>query len=264
MPQSSWIVFFPGVQFQQSWAYANDINFLAAGSSYPGVGSTGTGIYAGRSGPLVSVMNTGEGERRLYVAQVPKKKSYREATRVARQINELAIELDAKAEHNSQADIFLKRDYLEQYENVVIDLEANVNNSAEYEVCYKTFCCHFELQWHELAHGNASQYYTYRLGAYEGMRNENGADGTNALRNCALFPCTGDDLTTCGRLFPGDVVQEPRIAFDRIVIEGNFQKGYPSLLMPNSLRDDLMPLGVNEFEWDEFDDWRWVIVCSEC
>lgn len=224
---------------------------LAAGSSLPAVGSTGTGIYAGRAGPLLSVMKTGEGERRLYVARVPKKTLINRSVPAVAQVTETVVE--PKATHRlSQADILLKRDYVDQYESILVDL-TNTSSRAEYDVCHNTFCCHFELQWHQLTTGGAGQYYTYRLGAYEGMRDEPGAETTNALRNCAVFTCIGNDIADCGRMFPADVVQQPQVAFDRIAIESNFQTGYPYLLMPNSLRDDLKPLAVNEFEWEEYD-----------
>lgn len=53
----SGLPFHTGVQVQQAWAYRNNVNLLAAGASYPEVGSTGTGVYAGKRGRIVSVMN---------------------------------------------------------------------------------------------------------------------------------------------------------------------------------------------------------------
>ncbi|XP_050328279.1 vanin-like protein 1 [Bactrocera neohumeralis] len=247
----SQIPFLTGVQFQESWAYSNDVNVLAAGSSLPAVGSTGSGIYAGRAGPILSVMNTGEGERRIYVARVPKKTQNKRSVPVATKLTETVVKPKATQRLN-QADITLKRDYLENYESILLDL-TNASSRAEYDVCHKTFCCHFELQWHQLTTGSGGQYYTYRLGAYEGMRNEAGAYTTNAIRNCAVFTCIGEDIYDCGRIFPADVVQQPQVAFDRISIESNYQTGYPYLLMPNSLRDDLKPLAVNEFVFEQYD-----------
>lgn len=64
--------FLTAVQLQQSWAYSNNVNLLAAGSNKPDVASTGTGIYAGRRGSLISVME-GRNSSRLYTATVPKR-----------------------------------------------------------------------------------------------------------------------------------------------------------------------------------------------
>lgn len=49
--------FLTAVQAQQGWAYKNEVNFIAAGASFPMVGSTGSGIYHGKAGALNAVMN---------------------------------------------------------------------------------------------------------------------------------------------------------------------------------------------------------------
>lgn len=64
--------FLTAVQAQQHWAYSNNVNFLAAGANNPARGSTGTGIFAGRKGSLISVME-GSNESNLYTATVPKR-----------------------------------------------------------------------------------------------------------------------------------------------------------------------------------------------
>lgn len=51
------------VQYQQSWAYANNVNLLAANVNWPSIKCSGSGIYAGRSGAL-----------KLFVSESPKTK----------------------------------------------------------------------------------------------------------------------------------------------------------------------------------------------
>ncbi|KAG4072178.1 hypothetical protein HA402_014407 [Bradysia odoriphaga] len=63
--------FLTAVPVQHSWAYTNNINLLAAGANNPLIGSTGTGIFAGRRGSLISVME-GMNTTNLYTAVVPK------------------------------------------------------------------------------------------------------------------------------------------------------------------------------------------------
>lgn len=63
--------FTTSVQVQHGWAYSNNINLLSSGANNPAAGSTGTGIYAGRRGSLVSVIE-GSSSSQLYVATVPK------------------------------------------------------------------------------------------------------------------------------------------------------------------------------------------------
>lgn len=64
--------FLTAVQLQKYWAFATNVNLLAAGSNYPRVASTGSGIYAGRKGSLISVME-GAISSQLYTATVPKR-----------------------------------------------------------------------------------------------------------------------------------------------------------------------------------------------
>lgn len=63
--------FLTAVQVQQNWAFSNNVNLLAAGANNPSIGSTGTGIFAGRKGSLISVME-GNNKIDLYTATVPK------------------------------------------------------------------------------------------------------------------------------------------------------------------------------------------------
>lgn len=63
--------FLTATQVQQNWAYTNNVNLLAAGANFPDIGSTGTGIFAGRRGSLISVME-GANRTTLYVETVPK------------------------------------------------------------------------------------------------------------------------------------------------------------------------------------------------
>lgn len=41
---------------QAGWAYTNDVNLIAAGYNSPAMCGGGSGIYAGRDGPLVTFM----------------------------------------------------------------------------------------------------------------------------------------------------------------------------------------------------------------
>lgn len=97
--------FLTAVQLQQYWAYSTNVNLLAAGSNNPAVASTGTGIYAGRKGSLISVME-GMSSTKLYTATVPKR-----GVGDHIQINEQAVRY-TKLE---MATLDLWRDQLEPY-----------------------------------------------------------------------------------------------------------------------------------------------------
>lgn len=230
-------IFNPAVQVHQAWSYGNNVNLLAAGSSSPSVGSTGTGIYNGRNGIIKAVMNQGLGERQLYVAQVPK---YRQLKK-----RSLNAPSDIKT-RQIMPDIYLKRDYLESYETRVVDLFNST--SLKHEMCYKntTMCCKFELKWQALEANENTKHYQYRLAVYEGLRNEVAAE-TNEIKNCAVISCIGTELSDCGKQFTTDV----DVVFENITITTTMPQALEYLIMPNSLTSDLMPLPVNKFKWQE-------------
>lgn len=60
-----------GVQVQQGWAYAHNVNLLAAGANGASQGSSGSGIYAGRQGALRSLM-TDVAESKLLITTIKK------------------------------------------------------------------------------------------------------------------------------------------------------------------------------------------------
>lgn len=243
---------FAAVQTQLGWAYSNDVNLLAAGSSMPSVGSTGTGIYHGKAGTDVSVMTVGSGERRIYVANVPK---YTDSSaKLQRQIKRRSRKTRSVSTRAATTEnFFMKRDYLQQYRTLELDLMwdtgiiwVDVNKT----VCDGDFCCNFNLQWNPLAaneSANAS-YYSYRLGAYDGWRKEDSGEG-NYLRNCGLFSCTGPEIEDCGKLGNADV--EHRVIFLKVNIEATYPKSSQFLPMPNSLLDNLLPLEPSQFVWVE-------------
>lgn len=56
---------------QEGWAFAQNVNLLAAGANRPSFGNTGTGIYAGRQGRLNAVM-TEFAQSKLLVSRIKK------------------------------------------------------------------------------------------------------------------------------------------------------------------------------------------------
>lgn len=131
------IPFLSGVQAQQSWAYANNVNFLGAGANNPVSGTTGSGIYAGRQGALKSVMSGVKGNFLL--------------------VNEIAKDpgTNPSVAHQQFAtvtpDIVLKRDHLDVYATQTVD--DTITEEQNFQVCHKEnesdvteFCCQFNIQ----------------------------------------------------------------------------------------------------------------------
>ncbi|XP_030246518.1 vanin-like protein 1, partial [Drosophila navojoa] len=244
----SQLPFYTAVQVQLGWAYGNDVNLLAAGASRIEYGSTGSGIYNGRKGTLTSVIKLNENERRIYVAQVPKykrteqRRQHRTVSQIRKHVRQPTPEQKTQT---TSSGFVMTRDYIEQYTTTWMSLEYAGNATAN--VCQGKLCCHFELEWNPLLNmeiGN-TKIFGYRLGAYDGWRNEPNVD-PNYIRNCGIFACNGVTLDDCGYMLSPDQL---RFNLSRILIEAKYPKSQEILLMPNSVRDNLLPLEPSQFEW---------------
>lgn len=98
--------FLTAVQFQQNWAYANNVNLLASGANNVEVGSTGSGIYAGRKGAIMSTME-GSSNTRIIVATVPK--------RIPANERQVIIHSASRYTKEEMKPLKLKRDQLDRY-----------------------------------------------------------------------------------------------------------------------------------------------------
>ncbi|ALC48763.1 CG32751, partial [Drosophila busckii] len=233
------------VQAQLSWAYANDVNLLAAGASMPKWGSTGTGIFHGRQGTIVSKMVTDAGERRIYVAQVPK---YGPDNASQPPVDELEL----LPRDSASGLLLIKRDELENYKSVRLEQllppSSGVSSGLlQHQLCHGFICCNFKLHWRRRQAADETNF-SYRLGAFDGWREEQHIDDANYVRNCAIFACTGTSIEQCG-LMPDLEQQQAAFSFDNLTIEANYVKSSALLLMPNTLLADLYPLEPADFDW---------------
>lgn len=111
--------FLTAVQVQQNWAFANNVNLLAAGANNPLVGSTGTGIFAGRKGSLISVME-GTNKTKLYTATVPKRGLG----------DNIQIKQDSiKTPREEVAQMLLNQETLEKYNIQFCEIAALIKNN---------------------------------------------------------------------------------------------------------------------------------------
>lgn len=111
------------MQVQQGWSYANNVNLLAAGSNRAAIGSSGTGIFAGRQGALDALM-TDVAQSRLIVSPIKKVPSG----------NVRPVE---RAENYITPPIKLKQDYsITNYNFLPL-----VPGVQHYAVCLNGVCC---------------------------------------------------------------------------------------------------------------------------
>ncbi|XP_055597095.1 vanin-like protein 1 [Uranotaenia lowii] len=234
----SQLPFLTAVQIQQAWAYANNVNLLASGASQPDLGSTGTGIYAGRRGRIVSVMNH-KAEEKLYVARVPKRDRFGLPLEQQPKIQFTPSEMD---------DLKLKRDAIDIYETELLPMESN--SSYRKTLCQNGLCCDFALNYTVLEVEPDQDFYRYRFAVREGRRVFNG-NREGLISVCAIMACSGDTLETCAVRFPNSSTVANSVLFNGLHIEGVFSGSAQMFTLPNSVDTSLLPLEVDKFEYIE-------------
>lgn len=138
-------------------------------------------------------------------------------------------ELWKKQFANTMADndiIFLIQDNINVFET--FSLEGNVTRN----VCKNNFCCDFKV---EVVTIDPSK--KYRLIAFSGIRLY--ATVEAGVRACGIVQCLNDSVSSCGS------VQDSKTVFSRIEIDTTFYDYKNILIMPSTLRSDLLPLSEN-------------------
>lgn len=128
------------------------------------------------------------------------------------------------------------------------------------ELCHEaddgnTLCCKFNITTTHSLPDNSSDYYSYRLLVYSGVRSYDGV-WNGGIENCAVVACTGDTLATCGLRFSNYSNVVWPTAFEHIEIKANFTDIHTRILYPNSLLSTIRPVYPNSTEWTtvEYED----------
>lgn len=225
--------FLTALQIQAGWSYANNVNLLAAAANRPISGSSGTGIYAGKSGPLVEVVHT-QAVTKLYVSQVPKKGYVADIT---------DNYIQGVSNRN---DFFFKRDAIDNYKTLEIDTSLEEQNTT---ICQNDLCCSFKIILERRNVSSDSQSYNYRMAVYNGERTYTGF-GEGYFQICAILACTSSNMSSCGTVFSSDIREANDFVFKQILIEGKFKDERKMLIMPNSLDTSLLSLNPKDFQFE--------------
>ncbi|XP_075154931.1 biotinidase [Haematobia irritans] len=236
--------FLTAVQLQEGWAYANNVNLLAADGSYPQEQNTGSGIYAGRFGRLTAVIHE-EPTTKLLIAKVPK--------RNVRQIQQNPVTFKPLFEPKVETPRFTKLSLLRDY-NVDIFSTKLLNDTLtrfNETICHNNFCCNFNIERTKIQDLPAHQNYQYRVAAYSGNQTTFQRIDNSNQSVCALIACTGAELYTCGHIFPESVRVGNKYYFNSIKIVGNFVEAKRRLIMPSTVDGLMMPLTIDSYTWLE-------------
>lgn len=231
--------FLTAAQVQQAWAFGNNVNLLAAGSSRPEVGSTGSGIYHGRMGALTAVMSS-KAKSKIYRAVVPKMRSSRPAP--------IYGELE-RATPEAILSLYLKRDNFTPFNSVEVP---PVNGHVVEYVCNGAICCEFDLDVQYQPPSTDSVAYRYRLVAYDGLRTLlSEVPKREAVQLCAILACKTELEESCSDRFEKDKKLDGGFTFVKARIETELRGDQNILAMPTSADLSIMPYRVDDFNFQE-------------
>ncbi|XP_014091853.2 vanin-like protein 1 [Bactrocera oleae] len=239
--------FLTAVQLQEGWAFANDVNLLAADASKPSGQNSGSGIYAGRLGRLVAVTYE-EPTTQLLTASVPKR-GYRQNYQAPPVIQPNFVPQVSTSRFTKLA---LLRDYnVDIFKTQLLPADFTTVNET---LCYDSqFCCHFQASRTIVSSVSTYAAYRYRLAAYSGSRVTHQRVDPAALKVCAVIACTNANLYSCGHIFPAGVTVGNTYYFSALNVSASFPHAPRRLIMPSSVDGSIMPLPVHTYEWQEFE-----------
>ncbi|XP_034828264.1 vanin-like protein 1 isoform X3 [Maniola hyperantus] len=227
------------VEIQQAYAHTMNVNFLAAGANNVRVGSTGSGIFSGKAGALISLM-TGVPTTRLLVAEVPKVPGQVEGTYPGPIYDNPA----------DQDNLLLKTD-----SSLLSHVSRLLKTGLEeFTLEDKDVYCHFKVR---LSQQNGKASYRYRALAFSGTRTFDGV-ATGGAKVCSVVACTGEAISTCGKRFPRFSPNSTGI-FDELTITARVPtpvinadvNAENSIYFPVSLDTSIMPLKPKDHTYRE-------------
>lgn len=201
------------VQMQFAWSYMTDTNLLAAGINSIERSSTGSGIYAGKKGPLVYVFSESD-ETKILTAKLHKK-----GKDDGIHWNKWELHKDTFRD----SDLQLWNEDLSLYETHLLTPVRSNTSDIDFKdnlilteilnktMCQGTLCCEFEVNmtftYRPEAYLNMSDesyirndsfyHYHYRLAVHDGIRGFYGAKYAG-IQVCSIMPCLNYSLSSCG------------------------------------------------------------------
>ncbi|XP_031622311.1 vanin-like protein 1 [Contarinia nasturtii] len=229
--------YFTAAQFQQSWAYANDVNLLAANVNSPEWSVTGSGIYSGRSGAL-KVFVSEAPTTKVLIAKVP--------VNMPADYRTLSIVNQQNSESHSQLD--LKEEDLSEFTMEFLNLTENHSPSGA--VCTKDICCNYTVEASDNGEQSEKSSYSYAISVFSGHRRYEHVEHLLIGQDvCSLIACADmNDKLSCGVRFPKSQVHH-RYKFTKLNLQTTFPMTKRMKIMPNTLTQELLPLNINEFDF---------------
>lgn len=231
--------FLTAVQIYESWAYANNVNLIAAGTNYDPAGATGTGVFNGRNGAVFSLM-TGEETKKIYAVRVPKIRGSFTPKPKPSSPSDLPL-LSGRQHGKFLENIRMGSDHLDRFTTMQIN-PTRYHDAIGQIICNGDFCCDFGATVTVLPDREITHY--YRFAVFDGVRTFQGyADAHVSI--CGVITCRNESLASCGLPMNEN---SNYLEFNEIVITGRFIAN-GTLAMPNSLDDMLHSLDTERYRF---------------
>ncbi|XP_050096101.1 vanin-like protein 2 [Anopheles aquasalis] len=234
--------FLASTQIFESWAYAIDANLIVSGTNYALSGATGTGVFNGRNGALLTHF-TGTPTRQLHTVTVPKKHTSRHhypSDAVPPVLNNERSE-PHRIPGAELERVVMGRDFLEQFTTMQLNPEWS-EDTIEQIMCHGFFCCDFSISTKINEPYPLTHY--YRMAVFDGDRTFQGfADAHVSI--CGVIACRNESIASCGRLL---LDASPYMEFTDITITGRFVAN-GTLAMPNTLDMAMYSLDADQYQF---------------
>ncbi|XP_031620026.1 vanin-like protein 2 [Contarinia nasturtii] len=236
----SGLPYLSSAQYQQSWAYANNVNLLAANTNAPNIGCSGSGIYSGRSGALEVFVSLTPATKVL-IADVP--------SDVSTGINLLGKKGKSVKQRthpmNTQDVANIGQEDFSKYSMKFLDFSENSIQTGK--VCVDDFCCHYSIEVNDLGELKGKSSYSYAISVFHDLRRFKGRKNPKTgLDVCSLIACTDmNSKDSCGKVI-GDL--HNRYNFKKLHLDTTLPKTHMKI-MPSTLTTELQPFQTNEFQF---------------
>ncbi|XP_055305810.1 vanin-like protein 1 isoform X2 [Sitodiplosis mosellana] len=238
------IPYLTAVQYQQSWAYANNVNLLAANVNAPSMMYSGSGIYGGRSGALQIIVSESPATK-ILVAKIPIDPA--EGNRLEAQSNS-----NPNTDSNESSEMILFQDDLTEYSVTFLDFSENLKQSGK--VCNKAICCDYNIEVSDNGELDGKSTYSYAISVFSGHRHYKAVKNVlTGQEVCSLIACPEMNMKkSCGtRISPSRV--HNRYNFTKLLLKTVLPVTRMKV-MPNTLSADLLSLKPNEFDFKISED----------
>lgn len=179
---------FLALQLQEGWAFANNVNLLAASANEPSHGHSGSGIYSGNFGALQSFV-TGVNVTTPLNANV---------------LRTPGQQLDDSIGYREYGSLLQNLQLTEdpvRFERYRF-INTSVAGLQAFEECAESpvnrLCCNFQIQVVPRGLSENPRGLSYFAIAFNGHRPIGDVE-ESFVRICAVVACTSDNITTCGR-----------------------------------------------------------------